>query len=149
MQEILPEHMASQYLQFKLDFETGKNYARIPGGDAADCGWSGSASLVCAISFQPAGNPTIRCQVSTGMGDGLAVAKQLSDAVSWGDCDRTRHLLRSCYCTSVPSCSCLPFILHTANSVSTVTLVPLPILTTSTTQYQLLVDMRKQTRPCA
>eukprot|EP00928_Gymnodinium_smaydae_P055154 TRINITY_DN38750_c0_g1_i1.p1 TRINITY_DN38750_c0_g1~~TRINITY_DN38750_c0_g1_i1.p1 ORF type:complete len:320 (-),score=49.38 TRINITY_DN38750_c0_g1_i1:70-990(-) len=84
-QEVLPEHVLPNGLELRMDFETGKNFARLQ---------SGTIDEASARGHSYSDEPT--------------VVEHLCDAATWGRPDRVRQLLGTCYyrleALTVPLC---------------------------------------------
>ncbi len=95
-QEMLSTHVADKSLEFKVDFESGKNYARFGGGLSAEQ----------LDSFE---NPDIRDDIlakqlkfvpqEQSRDDGPNIANKLRTAAAHGDIEAMKHLIRTTYCT--------------------------------------------------
>ena len=87
-QEVLPEHKCSSTLQFECDIETGKNFARLPVGDAVPADGSYARSVAVAV---PA--PDVP------PGEASMVERALREAATFaGSATPLQHLLSSLYC---------------------------------------------------
>lgn len=95
-QELLPEHVATSQLEFKVGLgEDKRNFARIP-----------NDTMVGPADVLPADDPKLinaAVCVPSGREDEDQVVKILRDTASWGDAEKMRRLLASCF---VPRQAC-------------------------------------------
>ena len=87
--EVLPEQAASSQLQFHLDFDSGRNLARLP----SDRVYAPDGALAFSVA---------RCvpDVDVDPDESEACARALREAATHaGGATPLRHLLSSCYCS--------------------------------------------------
>ena len=92
--QVLPEHMASNCLEFNCDFSSGRNFARQPGGADVPSDGGYARSVARAV---PDGDGDGEGGVSEA--EARLVGRALREAVHLGgDGAAVQHLLSSCYC---------------------------------------------------
>ena len=99
-QEVMPWHIASSSLEFKMNMTTGVNEARFPNDANLESPGSEEA-------LQSAMNNATRLIDSTDEDDekkkmdnaSSEVSKRLCNAVTWQDSQQVAYILRSCYVT--------------------------------------------------
>lgn len=92
--QVLPEHMASNCLEFNCDFSSGRNFARQPGGADVPSDGGYARSVARAV---PGGDGDGEGGVSEA--EARLVGRALREAVQLGgDGAAVQHLLSSCYC---------------------------------------------------
>ncbi len=91
-QRVLPEHIVSTVdCEIRLDVSgSGDTWARLKVATDTEVSADGEYASSCAVMVPDADSP----------GDEIAVAAVLRAASTWGDAERIRAVLSSCYCTA-------------------------------------------------
>mmetsp|Transcript_5286 Transcript_5286/g.11763 ORF Transcript_5286/g.11763 Transcript_5286/m.11763 type:complete len:230 (-) Transcript_5286:93-782(-) len=105
-QQLLPEHVATNQLEFKIGMgDDSRNYARIPNsvvqGPAQELDIDDPRLVEAAVC------------IPSGREEEDQVAKAMRDAASWGDASKVRRLLASCF---VPARACAGALCEASNA---------------------------------